>query len=151
MTLTFETLTPKTIEILYWLRPIILWSLKNLGRMVLLLLSGNNIYISDPCDLDPLTQKTIGIHYSLRPIILWSLKTVGHMVLQLLSGNKVFYISDPCDLDLWRLDPKNYRDPLLTKTNHPMKFEDSGSNGSPVIEQKRYLHKWPLWPWPLMP
>ena len=60
------------------------------------------------------------------------------MVLLLLSGNGI-YISDPCGLDLLRLDPKNNRDPLLTETNHPMKFEDSGSNGSPVIEQKRYI------------
>ena len=36
-------------------------------------------------------------------------------------------------------DPENIRDPLLTETNHPMKFEDSGSNGSPVIEWKQFL------------
>ena len=93
----------------------------------------------------PLTLKTLGILYSLRPIILWSLKTLGQMVLLLLRGNDI-YISGPCDLDLWAFDPENNRDPLLTETNHPMKFEDLGSNGFPVIEWKRYLHKWPLWP-----
>ena len=34
-------------------------------------------------------------------------------------------------------DPKNNRDPLLTKTNHPMKFEDCRSYCTPVIERNR--------------
>ena len=34
-------------------------------------------------------------------------------------------------------DPKNNRDPLLTETNHPMKFEDCRSYCTPVIERNR--------------
>ena len=59
------------------------------------------------------------------------------MVIMILRVNN-FYISDPVTLTF---DPKNNGDPLLTETNHPMKFGDSVSNGSPDIEWKQFLHK----------
>jgi len=71
-----------------------------------------------------------------RAITLWSLKTLGQRVLALLSGNS-FYSSGHCDLDLWPTDPKINRGLLLNKGYHPMKFEDSRSKGTRVIERKR--------------
>ena len=63
------------------------------------------------------------------------------MVLLLLRGNN-FYKSDLCDLDLCLLVPKTDKDTLITETNHPLKFEDCRSYGTPVIERKRsVLHK----------
>ena len=47
----------------------------------------------------------------------------------------------PVTLTFDSLTPKINMDLLLTEINHPMKFEDSRSNGSAVIEQKQFLHK----------
>ena len=79
--------------------------------------------------------KSIGFFYSIRAIILWSLNALGQRVLEILSRNG-FHSSGPCDLDLWPTDPKINKVLLLNKGYHPMKFECSGSNGTPVIEWK---------------
>ena len=52
----------------------------------------------------------------------------------------IFTYVSPVTLTFDPVDPKNTRDPLLTETNHPMKCEDSVSNGSPVVMRKQFLH-----------
>ena len=47
MTLTFDLLTSKSIGVIYYLRPIHMWSLKTIGQCVLKLLVGNHF-----CDVD---------------------------------------------------------------------------------------------------
>jgi len=105
-------------------------------------------YIYMNMTFDLLTPKSIGIFYLIRTITLWSLKALAQMVLELLSGN-VFHSLGHCDLDLWPTDLKINRDFLINKEYHPMKFEGSSSNGTRVIERKRFSLFGSLWPWPL--
>jgi len=47
------------------------------------------------------------------------------------------------------LTPKSIGVFYSIKGYHPIKFEDSGSKGTRVIERKHFSLFWSLWPWPL--
>lgn len=85
--------------------------------------------------LNLLTPKTLGIFHSIRASILWSLKNVGQMIFHLLSGHG-FQVQGDSDLYFSPTDPKNNRDLLFRKWNHPTNFEGCESNGTRVTERR---------------
>ena len=133
---------PKIKRVFYSIRATTLWSLKAPAQRVLKILSGNGFHSSCHCDLtfDLLTPKSKEVFYSIRAL--------GQRVLELLSGNG-FHSSGHCDLDIWPTDPKINMGLLLNKGYHRVKFESSGSEGTWVIERKRFSLFGSLWPWPL--
>ena len=64
---------------------------------------------------------------------------------------KWFWHIWPWWYDLWPSDPKINRVPLLSMMNVWTKYEVGRSRLSRVVQQKRFLHIWPRWPWPLTP
>ena len=59
-----------------------------------------------------------------------------------------FHSSGPCGSDLWPTDPKNSGVLLLNRGYYPMYFQGSGSSGTQVIGDLRFLLFGTLCPWP---
>ena len=95
-------LTPKSIGVISWPKPIHMLSLRARGLSVLKLLSRQDFSIEGHCDLDlrPLTPKSIEVINWPRPIYMWSLRAGGPNILKLLSGQD-FPIEGHCDFDPW--------------------------------------------------
>ena len=111
-----------------------------------------NLRVTVTLTFDLLTPKSLGFFNLIRAITLWSLKALALMVPELLSGNG-FHSFGHCDLDLWPTEANIKSGFLLNKGYHPMKFEDSGSKGTWVIEQNGFhssghcdLDLWPTDP-----
>lgn len=133
---------PKQLGVFFSVRAPTPWSLKAPGQMILELLSANHFKIEGYHDLDLWSTdlKTIRIYHTKRATTLLNLKVVGQLVLELLSGNH-FQTEGDCDLDLWLLTPKNKRELIHNKGNHPMKLNrwTDQSNVTPLLQRGHYI------------
>jgi hypothetical protein len=139
-------LTLKSIVVIYWPRPMHLWSLKVKGPMRCRDLDQNPFLPirsmwSWPLTLDP------KIHF-------------GHLLtksnafvkfedqLSMLIRN-CFGIHSQCDPSFWPSDPKINRGHLLAKANAHMQFEGQCPMGCHVIDRKPFLPTRSIRPWSL--